>query len=110
MATGNNNTVGPLVDSYDEEDDTATTASTGATLSTMMDQDFCMDSSQPLCLQDDMARPTSRSALIAAFETSMLEKTRTIAASSPSRNTYFLDGGNRFISVRRISEHIHKIY
>ncbi|KAI8328381.1 hypothetical protein BC941DRAFT_363794 [Chlamydoabsidia padenii] len=73
---------------YDDEDDSTTTVSTGATLSTLMDQDNNTASS--LCLVDT---PTNRSSQITAFETSLQ------TTCSPSRNTYFLDGGNRFISL-----------
>lgn len=76
---------------YEEEDDDATTStSTGATLSTTMDQDHTPEAQSSVAAA--FVDPPSRSSQTAAFETSMRD-------TLPSRNTYFLDGGNRFISV-----------
>ncbi|SAM05147.1 hypothetical protein [Absidia glauca] len=84
-------------DRYEEDDDDATTTtSTGATLSTMMDQDHTPEPQSAAALHLVDSPPPSRSSQMAAFEISMRD-------TLPSRNTYFLDGGNRFISVYKLS-------
>ncbi|KAI8099430.1 uncharacterized protein BX664DRAFT_253974 [Halteromyces radiatus] len=47
------------------------------------------------------------SVLAKRFEADILNQTRTItsSSSSPSRNTYFLDGGHRFISLPTLGTH-----
>ena len=78
------------ISSHYEEDDTATTttATGGATLSTVNDVD---DANTPVCF-------SATSPSITSFENQMLDTSN--AQVSRYQNTYFMDGGNRFISVK----------
>ncbi|KAI7858781.1 hypothetical protein BDC45DRAFT_497620 [Circinella umbellata] len=77
------------ISSHYEEDDTATTttATGGATLSTVNDVD---DTNTPVCFSATLPS-------INSFENQMLDTSN--AQVSRYQNTYFMDGGNRFISL-----------
>jgi hypothetical protein len=79
-----------LFDRYTEDDDTAT--DTGRTLSSIADNHH---DSPPFSLNNE----TSQQSIFASFEKEMKDPQN--GRVSRYQNTYFMDGGNRFISVRR---------
>ncbi|KAI9488728.1 hypothetical protein BDB00DRAFT_877194 [Zychaea mexicana] len=87
------------ISSHYEEDDTATTTTAGATLSMVADTVEDNNATTPCFSATPSSSPstTTTSPSIAAFEKQMMDTTN--AQVSRYQNTYFMDGGNRFISL-----------
>lgn len=82
------------ISSYSDDDDEDSSMSTGRTMSSMSIPPLTHDFNTP-ALHDPCSGRSSSSLSMSFFQHAM----ETDPQSTLSKNTYFMDGGNRFISV-----------